>query len=92
MKKYFFFLMLCCTTISLFAELIVAEWEEFGVFAGESVWASSSLLETIQGKTVRYGPENLFNTDPAKPWVEGVPGSGEGETLTILTQRSEERR
>ncbi|RVT86722.1 hypothetical protein DXV76_01135 [Rhodobacteraceae bacterium CCMM004] len=31
-----------------------------------------------------YGPENLFDGDPATAWVEGLPGDGIGATLTLI--------
>ena len=63
------------------------EWQELNLGPGESVWADSSLKETLRGEQVIYGPEALFDGDEATPWVEGAQASGAGEGLTILTQR-----
>lgn len=62
-------------------------WEEWDVEPRESVWASSVLTETLDGRDVSYPPVNLFDEDPATPWVEGAEGSGVGEHVTVLTER-----
>jgi hypothetical protein len=48
-----------------------------------TIKATSYLTETIEGKEIRYVPENLLNYDISQPWVEGAPGRGIGEMLTI---------
>lgn len=53
-------------------------------FDGVSV--STSLTETIRGEPVTYGPENLSGWDITRPWVEGAPGDGIGETLYLTTR------
>ena len=63
------------------------EWQELNIGPGESVWADSSLKETLKGKELIYGPEALFDEDRTTPWVEGAEGDGAGEGVTILTQR-----
>ena len=63
------------------------DWKELEIAMGESVWASSSLTETLKGKRVTYGPEALFDGDISKPWVEGTEGSGENESVLIQTQK-----
>jgi hypothetical protein len=62
------------------------EWQELNIAPGESVWADSSLKETLRGEEVIYGPEALFDGDYTTPWVEGEEGSGAGEGVTILTR------
>ena len=44
--------------------------------------STSFLIE----KNNRYTPENLGTTEPNKPWVEGVKGSGIGEKLFLKLQ------
>jgi hypothetical protein len=58
----------------------------FGIFEGfflsrsyREVSASSFLIE---GQT-EYSPENLKQLNGAQPWVEGVPGQGIGETISV---------
>ncbi len=63
------------------------EWKNLETAMGESVWASSSLTETIRGKTLTYGPDNLFDGDTASPWVEGADGPGYHESVLIQTQQ-----
>ena len=63
------------------------DWMELEILEGESVWASSSLTETLKGKTVTYGPENLFDGDPSTPWVEAAPEGGAGESVLILSKK-----
>ena len=63
------------------------QWLEQGIAPGESVWASSSLTETIGGRPYHYSPEALFDSDPSTPWVEGSEGSGVGESVTVLSNR-----
>jgi len=65
-----------------------AQWITKDVLPQESVWASSSLTETLGGKEVTYGPDALFDNDRSTPWVEGAEGSGTGEYVIILTQRA----
>ncbi|MDC7234032.1 MAG: hypothetical protein PQJ58_12435 [Spirochaetales bacterium] len=72
----------------LFSSVLHAQWEEFPVLPGESLWASSVLSETLGGTVYEYPPENLFDGDKATPWVEGVSGDGAGESLTILANRA----
>jgi hypothetical protein len=57
--------------------------DEAMLFCMWTVKATSYLNETIQGKEIRYVPENLTNYDITQPWVEGVNGHGIGEMLTI---------
>lgn len=61
------------------------EWQELNIAPGESVWADTSLKETLRGEDVVYGPEALFDGDVATPWVEGAEGAGAGEGVTALT-------
>jgi hypothetical protein len=82
MKKALAFLALILVTSSLYSQ-----WMEMSVLLNESVWASSSLSETIRGRLITYGPEALFDGDLSFPWVEGSPESGIGESVTILTNR-----
>lgn len=70
-----------------------AQWEEFPVLPGESLWASSALSETLGSRVYHYPPENLFDGDRTTAWVEGIPGEGFpgegiGETLTVLVNRA----
>ena len=60
-------------------------WTELEIQEGESVWASSAFRETLKGKEIIYGPENLFDGNPATPWVEADEGAGIGESVLILT-------
>ena len=46
-------------------------------------YLSTSYLK--EGET-HYSPDNLGNSSPDKPWVEGVNGFGEGEELSISWQ------
>ena len=61
------------------------QWAEFHVLPGESLWASSVLSETLGDREYSYPPENLFDSDASTAWVEGVPGTGAGESVVILT-------
>jgi len=63
------------------------QWLEIPIQPGESVWASSSLVEQWGGRRIVYGPENLFDGDIATSWSEGAEGPGVGEDLLVLTQR-----
>lgn len=46
--------------------------------------ATSELTETLKsGEVVTYGAENASWRNGLVPWVEGVPGSGVGEAITI---------
>ncbi|ORC30275.1 hypothetical protein B4O97_18290 [Marispirochaeta aestuarii] len=85
MKKVFFPIIMTALLIPAVAQN--GGWQEFSVGPSRSLWASSSLSETIGGRSVTYGPEALFDGDTGSPWVEGVPGSGVGESLTVMTQR-----
>ena len=60
-------------------------WTELEIQEGESVWASSAFRETLKGKEITYGPENLFDGNPATPWIEADEGAGIGESVLILT-------
>ena len=53
---------------------------------GESVRATSSLTETLGGKSISYGPENLFDQDISASWVEGADGPGLDESVLIQTE------
>jgi len=64
-----------------------AEWQNLEVLSDESLWSSSSLTESLKGKTVTYGPDALFDGDYHTAWVEGVPGNGVGESVLIQTNR-----
>ena len=52
--------------------------EDFWYYA-KTITASSFLTEGI----VEYIPDNLQNAIPNTPWVEGVPGSGIDERITL---------
>jgi hypothetical protein len=44
--------------------------------------ASSTLVEDSNDPG-RFGPEKAFDGDPTTTWVEGAPGGGVGESLTV---------
>ncbi len=85
MKRILPLLFVLTQTVLVFAQNV--EWREMVVGPSESVWASSSLTETVGGRSVAYGPEALFDGDRTSPWVEGAEGSGLGESVTVLTNR-----
>jgi len=72
--------MLLCSSLS-------AQWLEMHAAPDRSVWATSSLTETLGEREVTYGPEALFDGDLSSPWVEGAAGGGFGESVTVLTNR-----
>ncbi len=74
--------MVCLMTGTLYGQ-----WIEQSHSPGESIWASSSLTETIGGRLYNYGPEALFDSDLSTSWVEGSEGNGVGESVTVLTNR-----
>ena len=85
MRQFFTFLFLF---ISLSAGTARdTDWTELEIQEGESVWASSVLRETLKGKEISYGPENLFDGNPATPWVEADKGAGVGESILILSRK-----
>ncbi len=43
--------------------------------------ASSFLVEEINGKLIKYSPDDITNLSNPTPWVEGVDGNGIGEKL-----------
>ncbi|MGI5173057.1 hypothetical protein H0R92_05565 [Treponema sp. OMZ 840] len=62
----------------------------------KNIQASSSFSEIIKGKKINYTPDNLFKcfyigckchpywwNSSHIPWVEGAPGNGIGESVTI---------
>lgn len=44
-------------------------------------FCADSVLPSQGGNT--YGPSNLFDNNPATAWVEGAPGTGEGQRLSF---------
>jgi hypothetical protein len=68
-----------------------SQWIEFSAQSGQSLWASSSLSETLGGELHTYGPEFLFDSDLATSWVEGASDEGIGEELIILTDKAIKR-
>ena len=64
-----------------------ADWQELSIKQTDSVWASSSLKEMLNGKEITYGPEALFDGNTASPWVEGASGGGTGESILVLTRK-----
>ncbi len=74
--------------VLLFPLSLSAEWKELQVLTGESVWASSELTEMVRGEEIVYSAENLFDGDPATCWAEGAAGSGIGESILILADRT----
>ncbi|MEJ1969358.1 MAG: TIR domain-containing protein [Rhizomicrobium sp.] len=53
-------------------------------------FCASSVLGTqsdAAGRTNTYGPQNLFDNDPATAWCEGVPGPGNGQAITVSFSR-----
>jgi hypothetical protein len=63
------------------------EWSEIHRRLDRSVWASSELEESVRGRKVRYGAGNAVDGSRDTCWVEGAPGDGKGETITIVTNR-----
>ena len=60
----------------------------------KDITASSFLTEKVKGQELEYSPDNLYQgiitidhgyfwNSEHLPWVEGAPGSGIGETITI---------
>ena len=75
------------TAFAFTASFGFAQWNDMAVRNGDSVWASSSLVETLGNRQVEYGPQALFDENLSTPWVEGVGGPGIGESVLILLQR-----
>jgi hypothetical protein len=75
------------TALAFTASLVFAQWKDISILENESVWATSSLVETLGNRQVEYGPEALFDGDLSTSWVEGVDGPGVGESVLILLQR-----
>lgn len=55
---------------------------ESGVLYG----ATSELEDPGPGTLGRYGPERLFDRDPATAWSEGIPGDGVGEAIYLAVE------
>ncbi|EJW09522.1 hypothetical protein A33M_1215 [Rhodovulum sp. PH10] len=55
--------------------------DTFNAPAGTDTYCASSVLTPQYGN--RYGVKNLFAGDPSAAWVEGVPGDGVGEWITV---------
>ncbi len=55
----------------------------------KSATATSFLTETLPGNELRYEPERLLNWDITQGWVEGAPGDGSGEKLTLTVRGGE---
>jgi hypothetical protein len=72
------------SSVGLFAQ---AGWQELDRRPGQSVWASSTLEETLGGRIVRYAAENLFDGDLRTCWAEGVQGDGIGQSVTFVVDR-----
>lgn len=68
---------------SLFAS--IWEGDGFGLYYSQKITASSYLTETLGNKPVSYPPSNLSNWELSTAWVEGVPGDGIGEEISLLT-------
>lgn len=68
-----------------------SQWIEFSARYDQSIWASSSLSETLGGELHTYGPEFLLDGDPATSWVEGASDEGIGEELIILSNKAIKR-
>ena len=78
---------MCVIFVLLSASSLWGDWQKLEIKSGDSLWASSVLTEKLNGKTVEYPPENLFDSDPSTAWVEGVKGYGRGENVLILTNK-----
>ena len=85
MKMLILLVIAALTSGSLNADPV--DWQELSIKQTDSVWASSSLKEILNGKEITYGPEALFDGNSASPWVEGVSGGGTGENILILTRK-----
>ena len=62
-------------------------WKELHLKSGQSLWASSELVEKFKDRSVRYSVKNIFDGNPGTCWAEGVKGDGRGETITIVVNR-----
>lgn len=78
---------LLAAVLAFTASVGFAQWNDISILDSESVWATSSLVETLGGRQVEYGPESLFDGNLSTLWVEGVEGPGIGESVLILLQR-----
>jgi hypothetical protein len=56
-------------------------WKSMRGQFGVATLTVSSALENANGFS--YGPENLYDGDPSTAWVEGIWGSGIGESITF---------
>ena len=53
---------------------------------GEAKYCVTSALEgqhDASGQLNAYGPQNLFDGNPATAWCEGVPGPGNGQEIVV---------
>jgi hypothetical protein len=64
-----------------------SQWKELRLKSGQSLWASSELVEKYKDRTVRYSVKNLFDDRIDTCWSEGVNGNGGGESITIVVNK-----
>ncbi len=62
-------------------------WKELHLKSGQSLWASSELVEKFKGHSVEYPVKNIFDGKSGTCWAEGVKGDGRGENITIVVNK-----
>ncbi|MCX6554493.1 MAG: hypothetical protein NTZ12_05685 [Candidatus Aminicenantes bacterium] len=62
-------------------------WKELHLKSGQSLWASSELVEIYKDRTVKYSVKNIFDHKTDTCWAEGVKGNGIGENITIVVNK-----
>jgi hypothetical protein len=64
-----------------------SQWQELHLKSGQSLWASSELVEKFKDHTVKYSVKNIFDDKTDSCWAEGVKGNGIGEIITIVVNK-----
>jgi hypothetical protein len=79
------------TILSVFVSVVWGKsgisWKELHLKSGQSLWASSELVEKYKGRTVEYSVKNIFDEKKDTCWAEGVTGDGIGENITIVVNK-----
>jgi hypothetical protein len=64
-----------------------SQWQEWHRKSGQSLWASSELVENYKDLAVRHSVKNIFDGKPGTCWAEGAKGDGVGESITIVVNK-----